>query len=176
MLLLYTFTLVRLFVAFNLASMRHTLQHCLYLCIVYLSHFTFLTVFFVRTCTIIIKYCSISKSPLANDSVLLDNVEYYTIAWKCSRLSCFRCPKRMRVAPSCGRSMYMYSIRLFSINVVSLHPGISREDVIIRAIWGILASIAYRHNKRSQSKCQSCVRCSFLSHSDKLSLHHAVGV
>src|SRR5712671_3458054 len=44
------------------------------------------TVPLFRTRTITIKYCSISKS-CANDSVLLEHVEYYTIVPKCSTLS-----------------------------------------------------------------------------------------
>jgi hypothetical protein len=72
--------------------------------------------------------------------------------------------------------MYMYSISLFSINVVSLHPGISREDVIIVLFGGSsLQSHIVTTNPVNQN-ANPVFGAVFLSHSDKLSLHHAVGV
>jgi len=60
---------------------------------------------------ITIKFCSISKS-CANDSVLLDHVEYHTIVLKCSRLTVFFTPKRNRVARGGFHlCMYVYSVR-----------------------------------------------------------------
>ena len=111
---------MRLFTAFNLGTPAPR-------CIIFIS----------MHCLLHVPHCVVSLNShhyhkvlqhiesRANDSVLLDDVEYYTIASKCIGLYCFRTPKRMRVARSCGHSMYMYSIGLFSINVRSLY--LSRE-------------------------------------------------
>lgn len=79
--------------------------------VLYLSNFTFFYCALIWTRTITIKYCSISKS-CANDSVLLDHVEYYTIVPKCSRLTVFPTPKRNGlIRGGFHLCMYVYSVR-----------------------------------------------------------------